>query len=126
MTPDDARRSAVLSAPDKTGKFPLFPATFGLLEWLQSKRKNPLICGGKAELKHALEMCLSFTMPSAELCKIPAAKIDAMAEEFAHVLTPQEFQRIQKHAESELLKFQMTAVTPKKGRAVGMKKIPKR
>lgn len=121
-----ARRSAVLSSPDSSGKHTLHPATFGLLEWLQSKRKNPLICGGKAELIHAIELCLSFTIPSAELCKIPPARITAMVEDFSHGLTPTEFQRIQKHAETELLKFQLTAVAPKKAPAVGRMKLAKR
>lgn len=122
LTPTQARRDAVLTAPDNSGKFTLHPATFGLLEWLQGKRKNPLITGGTPELKHALELCLAFTMPSAELCAIPEAKLGEMITAFSHQLTPAEFQRIQKHAEAELLKFQLTAVVPKKAPAVARKK----
>jgi hypothetical protein len=110
----DTKRIAVLDAPTKQGNRTLYPATFGLLEWLQTKRKNPLLTGGKAELKHALELCLAFTMPSADVAKIPNDKIAGMVDDFAHGLTPTEFHRIQKHAETELLKFQETAVGPKK------------
>ena len=113
----ESKRAAVLDAPRPAGKRILYPATFGLLEWLQSKRKNPLLNGGKAELKHALELCLAFTLPSADLAKIPNDKIGALVDDFAHGLTPDEFHRIQKHAETELLKFQETAVGPKKPQA---------
>lgn len=122
MTPTEARRTAALSAPDDSGEFTLYPATFGLLEWLQGKRKNPLLNGGDVELKHALEMAFSFTVPSAELCGIPDSRINSEINDFSHHLTPGEFQRIQKHAEKELLKFQLTSVVPKKAPAVARKK----
>lgn len=114
MTTKTAKQLATIDAPKASGNYTLHPATFGLLEWLQSKRKNPLVVGGAAELKHAGELCFSFTMPSAEICKIPDAKLAGMISDFMHGMSPQEFNRIQKHAETELLKFQQTAVMPKK------------
>ena len=123
---DDNKRASVIAQPDDRGRFPLYPATFGLLEWLQAKRKNPLLCGGSVELKHALELCLAFTLPSSELCKIPDREIDGMVDEFKHALTPPEFHRIQKYAECELMKFQDTATMPKKPQAAARKKPPKK
>jgi len=121
----DPKRQAVLSAPDRSGKHTLYPVTFGVLEWLQDKRKNPLVTGGKSELKHVLELCLAFTIPSADLTAIPLNKIDGMVEAFKHELTPDEFHRIQNHAQSELVKFSNTAVTPKKARA-GARTLPRK
>jgi hypothetical protein len=37
-----------------------------------------------------------------------------LVAEFQNNLTPDEFKRIQKHAQTELLKFAETAATPKK------------
>ncbi|MEY3896436.1 MAG: hypothetical protein RLZZ214_1956 [Verrucomicrobiota bacterium] len=114
MTPKKAQHQSVIDAPKQSGNHTLHPATFGLLEWLQGKRKNPLLVGGTAELKHAGELCFAFTLPSAEVCAIPDAKLSGRIQDFMHSLTPAEFHRIQKHAEGELLKFQKTAVVPKK------------
>jgi hypothetical protein len=114
MTTKKAQHQSILDAPKEAGAHKLHPATFGLLEWLQSKRKNPLLVGGNAELKHAGELCFAFTLPSAEVCAIPDAKLSQRVSEFMHGLSSQEFHRIQKHAENELLKFQKTAVVPKK------------
>jgi hypothetical protein len=85
-----------------------------LLEWLQTTRANPLVCGGPAEIKHAMELCFAFTMPAEKICAIPPASIGAKVKTFQNGLTPQEFFRIQKHAETELLKFAQTSVSPKK------------
>jgi hypothetical protein len=114
MTTKKAQHQSVIDGPKEVGNHKLHPATFGLLEWLQGKRKNPLLVGGEAELKHAGELCFAFTLPSIEVCAIPDAKLSSRIQEFMHGLTPPEFHRIQKHAETELLKFQETAVGPKK------------
>jgi hypothetical protein len=114
MKTSTAQRLATIDTPKASGNHTLHPGTFGLLEWIQGKRKNPLVIGGKAELKHAGELCFAFTRPSAEICQIPDAKLSALVQEFMHGLTAPEFHRIQKHAETELLKFQKVAVIPKK------------
>ena len=114
MTTKTAQHRSTIDTPKASGGYTLHPATFGLLEWLQSKRKNPLVVGGHAELRHAGELCFAFTLPSAEICKIPDAKLSSMVSDFMHGMSPAEFVRIQKHAETELLKFQQTAVVPKK------------
>ena len=114
MTTKTAQHKSAIDGPKQSGQFTLYPVTFGLLEWLQTTRKNPLICGGKSELKHAMELCLAFTMPAEKVCAIPPATIPAKVRTFQNSLTPQEFFRIQKHAETELLKFSRTAVAPKK------------
>jgi hypothetical protein len=57
MKTKTAQRQSSIDGPKQSGKFTLYPVTFGLLEWLQTTRKNPLIVGGKAEIKHAVEMC---------------------------------------------------------------------
>lgn len=114
MTTKKAQHQSTIDGPKTSGRFTLYPVTFGLLEWLQSIRKNPLIVGGKAEVKHAVELCYAFTRPAAEICRIQNAKMTKIVSDFSNELTPAEFQRIQKHAQDELLKFADTAVTPKK------------
>jgi hypothetical protein len=122
MTTKQAQREAVIDAPKQGDKLTLYPATFGLLEWLQSKRKNPLICGGKVELKHVAEVCYAFTMPSLEVVRIPDAKLKARIDEFMHTVTPASFHEMEKHAERELLKFQKTSVSPKKSQAAPIRR----
>jgi hypothetical protein len=114
MTSNTAKKQASIDTPKEAGGYTLHPATFGLLEWLQSARKNPLVTGGDADLKHVGELCFAFTLPSLEVCRIPPAKLGARVEEFMHAMTPADFLTIQKHAETELLKFEKTAVVPKK------------
>lgn len=109
-----AQHQSTIDGPKTSGRFTLYPVTFGLLEWMQTTRKNPLIVGGKAEVKHAVELCYAFTRPAAEICRIQNAKMAKIVSDFANDLTPTEFERIQKHAESELLKFGATSVVPKK------------
>jgi hypothetical protein len=123
MTTKKAQRQSTIDAPKESGNHTLHPATFGLLEWLQGKRKNPLLVGGNADLKHAGELCFAFTLPSAQVCAIPDAKLSGRISDFMHGLSPQEFHRIQRHAENELLKFQKTAVSPKKKTAPPRQKV---
>jgi len=114
MTAQAAKKQAAIDTPKESGGYTLHPATFGLLEWLQSARKNPLLTGGNAELKHVGELCFAFTLPSLEICSMAPAKLAAEVKNFMHKMTPSDFIRIQKHAETELLKFEKTAVVPKK------------
>lgn len=114
MTPKKAQHQSVIDGPRESGKFTLYPVTFGLLEWLQSTRKNPLIVGGEAEVKHAVELCYAFTRPAAEICRVQNAKVAKLVSDFSNELTPAEFHRIQKHAQDELMKFGQTSAVPKK------------
>ena len=109
------KSQAALATPKESGGYTLHPATFGLLEWLQEQRKNPFLTGVGAQTLTALgELCFAFTLPSDEVCTLTDAKLKERVKTFMHGLTPQDSIRIQKHAESELLKFQSTAVVPKK------------
>lgn len=115
MTPKQARASATIDCPQKSGAFTLYPATFGLLEWLQSKRKNPLLTGkGDVEMYHVGELCFAFTRPSRDIVAIPSYKLSEMISDFTIGLSPADFKIIERHAGQELLKFQQTAVIPKK------------
>jgi hypothetical protein len=114
MKSDTAKKQAAIDTPKEVSGYTLHPATFGLLEWLQSERKNPLVTGGTASLRHVGELCFAFTLPSLEVCRIPTAKLSQKVDEFMHRMTPADFLLIQKHAETELLKFEKTAVVPKK------------
>jgi hypothetical protein len=114
MKTDTAKKQAAIDTPKEVGGYTLHPATFGLLEWLQSARKNPLVVGGNSELKHIGELCFAFTMPSLEVCRLAPAKLASEVEKFMHGMTPSDFLLIQKHAETELLKFEKTTVVPKK------------
>jgi hypothetical protein len=114
MTTEQAKRQAAIDAPKEIGGYTLYPATFGLLEWLQSARKNPVLTGGHTELKHIGELCFAFTLPSLEVCRLAPAKLATEVEKFMHGMTPSDFLIIQKHAETELLKFEKTTVVPKK------------
>ena len=115
MTPKKARTESTIDRPQKSGGFTLYPATFGLLEWLQSKRKNPVITGkGDPEMIHLAELCFAFTRPAREIASIPPPKLRELVDEFSIDLSTTDFVRIQKHAGSELMKFQQTAVVPKK------------
>jgi len=114
MTASAAKKQATIDTPKESGEYILYPATFGLLEWLQSARKNPVLTGGNVELKHIGELCFAFTLPSLEVCSMASSKLAAEVKRFMHGMTPADFIKIQKHAEIELLKFEKTAVTPKK------------
>jgi hypothetical protein len=117
MTTKQAKAEATIDCPKTNGKLTLHPATFGLLEWLQTKRKNPVICGGTVEMKHAIELCFAFTKPSVVITAIPDAKVAEQVKAFTHSLTPELYKTIEAHAQKELLKFQRTAVAPKKSKA---------
>lgn len=117
MKTKQAQQEATIDAPRTKGNLTLYPATFGLLEWLQNKRKSPLVCGGKIELKHVMELCFAFTRPSAVLAAMTDARLTEALKAFSHSVTPDIFRSIEVHAERELLKFQKTAVVPKKREA---------
>ena len=113
----DEQRKATISTAQNHGEYTLHPAKFGLIEWLQSARKNPVICGGETELYHVGEICFAFTQPSAEITAIPAKQVQEKVRAFLNTLTPEAFLEIQKHAETEIKRFFQTAVVPKKPRA---------
>lgn len=117
MTATKAQRQSVIDTPKTEGNYTLYPVTFGLRDWLDETVKSPLIHGGEVQLKHVMEVCYAFTMDSSKLVEIPKASIASKVKKFQTSLTPDEFNRIQKHAESELLKFQQTSVLPKKKQA---------
>lgn len=108
------RPSPALDGPERNGPHTLHPLTFGLMEWLQEKRKNPLLLGQSFELRDVIELCMAFTVPSVELAAMNDKEVAAAVERFSHGLTPADFKRIQKHAETQLGKFRDTAVQPKK------------
>lgn len=126
MKTKTAQRLACIDTAKESKGYTLHPAKFGLLEWLMAKRKNPILAGGNVELRHAAELCFAFTIPSAELCKIADNKLRELVDAFMHDLSPEDFAMIQKHAETELSKFQKTAVVPKKPLRPKIKQVPKK
>ena len=108
-----ARREAVIDAPKALGTFTLHPLTFGLVEWLTTTRKNPIVSGGKVELKHAVEICYCFTVPSLDLCRMSKVQIEKSVMEFSHAVDAETFHRIERHVEREFAKYRTTQVIPK-------------
>jgi hypothetical protein len=122
-TTKEQQRLATISTPQNHGAFTLHPATFGLIEWLQSARKNPVICGGDVELYHVGEICFAFTRPSAEVTAIPDKQVQSKVREFLNDLAPEPFLSIQNHAEKEIKRFFQTSLVPKKPKAAARQKV---
>jgi len=101
----------------------LHPATFGLISWLSDVRKNPAVCGGDFGLQDVAELCFAFTMPSREVSSLSPSDLKKGVAGFMHDMTPELFNKLQKHAETELLKYFNTITSPKKKTA---KKAPRR
>ena len=126
MKRQKAQRESALDAPKEHKKFTLYPASFWLLEWLRDTRKNPVITGGEATIKDLGEVCYVFTIPSAELEKMPKAKLAENVNAFMHGLSAADFHLLKRHYQSEISKYFHTAVVPKKAPAAGLKQRPKR
>jgi hypothetical protein len=119
---------AILATTKTIGGHTVYPATYGLIFWLADVRKSPAMHGKPFTLADIAELCWAFTLPSEEVEKIPAKTRAVKIKTFMHSMTPDTFNEFQKHAESEILRYFNTAVTPKKpqGRALRPKVKMKR
>jgi hypothetical protein len=108
---------AVLAGTKTIGGHTVYPATYGLIFWLADVRKSPAMHGGKFTLNDIAELCWSFTLPSEQVERIPAKARAAQVKAFMHSMTPEAFTEFQKHAETEILRYFKTTVTPKKPQA---------
>jgi len=113
ISPATARREAAIDAPKQLGEFSLHPLTFGLVEWLTTRRKNPVVTGGPVAIKNVLELCFAFTLPSFDLCRMSDAKVAEGILEFSHRADAAVFHVIERHAQREFAKFSATVTTPK-------------
>jgi hypothetical protein len=91
-----------------------YPATLGLIEWIYEKRKNPSALGVNETLAATAELLYSFTVPFAELEKMPEKELQAKVAEFKGGLLPDTFKELQSHVKREIEKFFETRPTPKK------------
>jgi len=122
MKTQEAQRQSTVNSPVEIHGYTLHPVKFGLIEWLQSVRKNPAITSiGEPSLKDIAELCWAFTKPSATITDMPSKTVDLEVKSFMNDLDPEAFQALQKHAESEMLRFTQTKAVPKK-KAVAAKK----
>jgi len=114
MITKKGKTQAVLAGTKTIGGHTVHPATYGLIFWLADVRKNPAMHGQPLTLASLAELCWAFTMPSEDVEKVPAKTIATKVKAFMHTMTPDSFLAIQKHAETEILKYFATAATPKK------------
>lgn len=115
MKASQAQKESTVNSPKEAHGYNLHPAKFGLIEWLQSVRKNPAITQtGEPSLRDIAELCWAFTKPSAEVTGMTAKQIDIEIRAFMDDLDPEPFRAIQQHAETELLRFTQTKAAPKK------------
>ena len=111
----EIQRSSTINAPQEAHGYELHPAKFGVIEWLQSVRKNPVITSEKEpELRDIAELCWAFTKPSATITSMTSKQADSEIRAFMDNLDADAFHAIQKHAERELLRFTQTKAVPKK------------
>jgi hypothetical protein len=119
---------AILAGTKTIGTHTVYPATYGLIFWLADVRKSPVMHGKTITLEDIAELCWAFTLPSEEVAKTHPRTRSEKVKAFMHSMTPESFSEFQKHAETEILRYFNTAVTPKKpqGRAVRPKAKVKR
>lgn len=103
-----------LIEPKNISGIELYPATFGLISWLCDVRKNPAIMGSDFTLNDVAELCYAFSVPSETLDGLSAKSVKEEVKKFMHVMTPERFNAVQKHAEAEILKYFDTIISPKK------------
>jgi hypothetical protein len=103
----------VSDVPVKHGKHTLYPGTLGHRRWLV-ERKNKTLTTGKADMDSVIEICFAYVTEPLELQKIQGLKAKDAIQNFGDSLTNEQFQVLQDHAETQLLKFAETAVAPKK------------
>ena len=110
-----AQKESTVNSPKEAFGYQLHPGKFGIIEWLQSTRSNPAITSEREPgLRDIAELCWAFTRPSSEVTGMPPKQVDAEIRTFMDGLDPEAFHAIQKHAETELLKFTQTKAAPKK------------
>lgn len=110
-----AQKESIVNSPKEAHGYNLHPAKFGLIEWLQSVRKNPAITQtGEPSLRDIAELCWAFTKPSAEITGMTAKQVDLEIRAFMDDLDPEPFRDIQAHAEAEMMRFVQTKAAPKK------------
>ena len=119
---------AILAGTKTIGTHTVYPATYGLIFWLADVRKSPAMHGKPFTLQDIAELCWAFTVPSEDVERMTAKTRASKIKAFMHSMTPETFSEFQKHAETEILRYFNTAVTPKKpqGRAVRPKVKVKR
>jgi len=106
---------AVINSPKESHGYKLYPGTYGVIEWLQTTRKNPAITDHRGvELKDIAELCFAFTKPSDEVTAMTDKQLEAEIKSFMNSLLPDAFHALQSHAQAEILKFVQTKTTPKK------------
>jgi len=103
----------ISDVPIKHGKHTLYPGTLGHRRWLMD-RKNKTLTTGKADLESVVEICFAYVTDSLELQKIQGQKAKDALRDFGDSLTNEQFLALQEHAETQLLKFAQTSVSPKK------------
>ena len=106
---------SVINTPKESHGYKLYPGTYGVIEWLQTTRKNPAITNQReVDLRDVAELCFSFTKPSDEVTAMTDKQLDTEVKSFMNSLLPDAFHALQSHAQTEILKFIQTKTTPKK------------
>ena len=126
MTIKQAQRAACIDTPKGSNGYTLYPATLGLITWLDESRKNPGVNGGALSCSQLQEFCFSFTLPSIEICSLSDTDLKKRIQVFAHSLNAGDFQTIRNHGLNELEKFYKTSVVPKKPMRPKLKQKVKR
>ena len=125
MTTARAQSESVTDVPIEGKKYTLYPGTLGHRAWLL-ERKNKVLMTGVCDEASVVEICFAYTQEPFALQAIKGAKASELIKKFHVTLTDEEFQRLQTHAEAQLLKFIKTASVPKKAQAQASRKPARR
>ena len=106
-------KTTVTDVPLKSGKHTLYPGALGHRKWLLN-RKNKTLTSGKPCLDSVVEICFAYSTDPLELQSFHGEKAKTAISKFGDALTNEEFEILQTHAETQLLKYQSTEVVPKK------------
>jgi len=109
-------KTTVTDVPLKSGKHTLYPGALGHRKWLLN-RKNKTLTSGKACLDSVVEICFAYATDPLELQSFQGEKAKTAISRFGDALTNEEFNTLQEHAETQLLKYASTEVSPKKKQA---------
>lgn len=115
MKLDKTQIDSVINPPKQVYGYKLYPATYGIVEWLKTTRNNQAINQEReVELKDIGELCFAFTKSADEITSMTEKQLEHELRKFMNGLLPDAFHALQKHAETELLKFVQTKSVPKK------------
>ena len=106
-------KTTVTDVPLKSGKHTLYPGALGHRKWLLN-RKNKVLTSGKACLDSVIEICFAYSTDPLELQSVHGEKAKTAISRFGDALTNEEFDFLQEHAETQLLKYASSEVSPKK------------